>query len=96
MYTMTMVGLRYNCFHLTLNMKYAEINRQISSYCMGESSYKLHIDVDSSLQTFSFANLKKMNIISNDLYLWSTSIDIIEQYEIYLQTKDFSLAKWTF
>ena len=91
-----MVGPRYNFFHLTLNMKYAEINRQISSYCMGESSYKLHIDVDSSLQTFSFADLKKMNITSNDLYLWSTSIDIIEQYEIYLQTKDFSLAKWTF
>ncbi|CAF1500164.1 unnamed protein product [Adineta ricciae] len=37
-----------------------------------------------------------MNITSNDLYLWSTSIDTIEQYEIYLETKDFSLSKWTF
>ncbi|CAF1154595.1 unnamed protein product [Adineta ricciae] len=90
------IGVRYNCFHLASNMKYAKVTQQISSYCMNEPSWKFYIETDSSLQTFSFSDLVKLNITSDDLYLWSTPIDTIEQYQIYLETKNFSLSKWIF
>ena len=81
------IRVGYNCFHVTSNMHYANLTRQISSYCMSESSFKFHIQIDSSLQTFSFADLEKMNITSDDLYFCSTPIDTIEKYKIYLKTQ---------
>ncbi|CAF4066039.1 unnamed protein product, partial [Adineta steineri] len=82
------VGIRYNCIRLASNLDRKDFTRQISSYCMSESSLKFHIEDDNSFQTFSFAKLAKMNITSEDLYFWSTPIDIIEQYQIYLLLND--------
>ncbi|CAF3994623.1 unnamed protein product, partial [Adineta steineri] len=82
------IGIRYNCIRLASNMKQENSTREISSYCMSESSLKFHIEDDNSFQTFSFAKLAKMNITSEDLYFWSTPIDIIEQYQIYLLSND--------
>ncbi|CAF3644501.1 unnamed protein product [Adineta steineri] len=90
------IGIRYNCIRLASNMDRKNFTRQISSYCMSESSLKFHIENDNSFQTFSFAKLAKMNITSEDLYFWSTPIDIIEQYQIYLLLNDSSLAEQIF
>ncbi|CAF1198896.1 unnamed protein product [Adineta steineri] len=90
------IGIRYNCIRLASNMDREKFTRQISSYCMSESSLKFHIENDNSFQTFSFAKLAIMNITSEDLYFWSTPIDIIEQYQIYLLLNDSSLAEQIF
>ncbi|CAF4144877.1 unnamed protein product, partial [Adineta steineri] len=90
------IGIRYNCIRLASNMDLDKSTRQISSYCMSESSLKFHIENDNSSQTFSFAKLAKMNITSEDLYFWSTPIDIIEQYEFYLLSNDSSFAEQIF
>ncbi|CAF0930075.1 unnamed protein product [Adineta ricciae] len=89
-------GSRYNCFRLASNMNYVNNTRHISTYCLSESSLKFHIDNDRSSQTFSFADLARLNITSEDLYIWSTPLDIIEQYQIYLETNDLSLSKQFF
>ncbi|CAF1516181.1 unnamed protein product, partial [Adineta steineri] len=90
------IGIRYNCIRLASNMDQEDSTRQISSYCMSESSLKFHIENDNTFPTFSFANLAKTNITSEDLYFWSTPIDIIEQYQIYLLSNDSSLAEKIF
>ncbi|CAF4173783.1 unnamed protein product, partial [Adineta steineri] len=90
------IGIRYNCIRLASNLDQDDLTRQISSYCMSESSLKFHIENDNSFQTFSFADLAKMNITSEDLYFWSTPIDITEEYQFYLQSNDSSLAKKIF
>ncbi|CAF1434089.1 unnamed protein product [Adineta steineri] len=77
-------------------MEYASSTRHISTYCLSESSFKFHIENDYSLAIFSFVDLAKKNITSDDLYVWSTPIDIIEQYQIYLETNDVSLSKQIF
>ncbi|CAF3572262.1 unnamed protein product, partial [Adineta steineri] len=87
------IGIRYNCIRLASNLNREDYTREISSYCMSESSLKFYIENDNSFQTFSFANLTKMNITSEDLYFWSTPIDIIEQYQFYLLSNDSSLAE---
>ncbi|UJR38545.1 hypothetical protein I4U23_031211 [Adineta vaga] len=87
------IGIGYGCFRLASNMDQSYLNRQISSYCMSESSSKFHIEIDDSLQKFSFRDLKIQNITNEDLYFWSIPIDIIERYEIYFQTNDLSLEK---
>ncbi|CAF4180847.1 unnamed protein product, partial [Adineta steineri] len=90
------IGIRYNCIRVASNLDREKFTRQISSYCMSESSLKFHIENDNSFQTFSFAKLAIMNITSEDLYFWSTPIDIIEQYQIYLLLNDSSLAEQIF
>ena len=49
---------------------------------------------------FTFDELSKENITSQQLYLWSAPIDIIEHYQFYLNqlstSNDLSLAKEIF
>ncbi|CAF1223530.1 unnamed protein product [Adineta ricciae] len=90
------IGIRYNCFRLAANAEQAKITRQISSYCLSESPSTFRIEKDPTLPTHSFSSLAKRNITGEDLYLWSAPIDIIEQYQIYLQSNDLLLAETIF
>ncbi|UJR34832.1 hypothetical protein I4U23_027613 [Adineta vaga] len=87
------IGLRYNCFRFASQLAQAIFTRQISSFCMSESSKNFHIENENSVESFSFNDLSKQNITSDDLYIWSIPIDIIEQYQIYLEFNDSSLGK---
>ncbi|UJR17513.1 hypothetical protein I4U23_004408 [Adineta vaga] len=89
------IGVRYNCIRFASNLGYRSITRDIASFCMSESSSKFSIenDNDDLMQKFSFDDLAKQNITSEELYLWSISIDTIEQYQYYLETNDSSLRK---
>ncbi|CAF1251589.1 unnamed protein product [Adineta ricciae] len=88
------MGIRYNCFRVASNFLVVSPNVEISSYCMSESSRKFHIEHDEP--SFSFTNLAKKHITSEDLYIWSTPIDIIEKYQNYLETNDFLLGNESF
>ncbi|CAF0969766.1 unnamed protein product [Adineta ricciae] len=86
-------GNQHTCFRLASNVEHASLTRHISSYCLTEPPFNFHILNDHSSSLLSFAQLATMNITSEDLYLWSTPIDIVEHYQIYLHTKDVSLGK---
>ncbi|UJR14206.1 hypothetical protein I4U23_001199 [Adineta vaga] len=63
--------------------------RQIISYCMNEFTSKFDIKIDNSFSKFTFADLSKENITSEQLYQWHASIDIIERYQSYLDQSYF-------
>ena len=72
------------------------IDQQITTYCMSESSLKFDVETDTYFPRFTFDELSKRNITSEQLYLWSTPIDIIERYQFYLTSNDLSLATESF
>lgn len=47
-------------------------------------------------QNYTFLELNMLNISSEQLYHWSAPIDLIEQYEVYLITKNTSLTNTKF
>ena len=60
-------------------------NYEIILYCMNEFSSKFHIDEKSNLfSKLTFYELSKEKITSQQLYLWSAPIDLIENYQFYL------------
>ncbi|CAF4587903.1 unnamed protein product, partial [Rotaria magnacalcarata] len=62
----------------------ATIIRQIISYCMSELPSIFPIETNNQFPKFTFAELSKLNITSQQLYRWSAPIDIIEDYQYYL------------
>ena len=74
-----------------------EYRREIISYCMNEFSVKFNIRQDVSIPKFTFHQLSEQNITGRQLYLWSAPIDLIEDYQFYLDqrstTNDLSLSE---
>ncbi|CAF2726603.1 unnamed protein product [Rotaria sp. Silwood2] len=62
----------------------SNVNREIISYCMNDLSSKFHIKNNDIFSNFTFVDLLKQNITSQQLYLWSASIDLVERYQFYL------------
>ena len=59
--------------------------RQILRYCLGESpSRRFDPLVVEDQSRLSFAQLAARKISSRELYLWSAPIDLVEQYQSYL------------
>jgi hypothetical protein len=54
------------------------------SYCLSELPSKFKIEDDNFVSKFTFAELSKENLSSQQLYLWSAPIDLIEHYQFYL------------
>jgi len=84
-----------NCLRLFFITQSDKILRKFS-FCLSDLPSTLKIEPSNSIETFTFQQLKKQNITSEHLYLWSTPIDIIEQYQLYLDTNNTSLAKKIF
>ena len=57
---------------------------QVISYCMSESSLIFNIEKNDLLPSFTFDELSKQNVSSQQLLLWSAPIDVIERYQFYL------------
>ena len=76
-------GLQHDCFRVTANAE-DEINRQIIYYCMSELPSRLNVEKNPLFPKFTFAELSKQNITSQQLLLWSASIDVTERYQFYL------------
>ncbi|CAF1398188.1 unnamed protein product [Adineta ricciae] len=93
-------SLQYNCLRIVtstrgrntnnqqkfrLNPETDTINLEIMSYCMNEFSPSFHIEEKTDDdKKFTFYDLSKKNITSEQLYLWSAPIDLIEKYQSYL------------
>jgi hypothetical protein len=89
-----------NTFHTVWDAYKRETNinnSRIMSYCMNGFSSKF--DVEEKTIYFSkltFEELSKQNILGEQLYLWSAPIDLIENYQFYLNEFDLSLSKEIF
>ena len=57
---------------------------QIISYCLGEIPSKFLVKNKDFFPKFTFLELSQQNISSQQLYLWSTPIDLVEYYQLYL------------
>jgi len=69
---------RWNIYNREINVT----NYEIISYCMNEFSPKFDVDEKSNLyRKLTFSELSKENISSEQLYLWSAPIDLIENYQ---------------
>jgi hypothetical protein len=77
--------LQHDCLRAeVLHMNSTVDIREIISYCMSELSSKFNIETFDFHEKLTFVDLEKENITSQQLYLWSASIDLIEHYQFYL------------
>ncbi|CAF0926998.1 unnamed protein product [Rotaria sp. Silwood1] len=77
--------LQHDCLHVAASIDETNVNREIISYCMNDDwLLKFHIESNDVFPKFTFAELAKRNITSQQLYLWSAPIDVAERYEFYL------------
>jgi hypothetical protein len=75
---------QHNCLHIVINEKQELNSRRIMFYCMSEFPSKFNIEDNHLSSKLTFDDLWKQNITSEELYLWSSPIDIIERYQFYL------------
>lgn len=69
---------------------------EVASFCMSEEIPANYWTIDdSSFSKFTFFELSKQNITSQDLYRWSASIDLIEEYQLYLILQLYTTKIWS-
>ncbi|CAF1410014.1 unnamed protein product [Adineta steineri] len=76
--------LQHDCLRLDILNKEENASREIISYCMSELPSKFQVEENDLFPKFTFSELSYQNITSQQLYLWSASIDTIEDYQSYL------------
>ncbi|CAF3517106.1 unnamed protein product, partial [Rotaria sp. Silwood2] len=77
-------GLLHDCLYATSATRFDREPYQIIPYCMSEWPSTWKIQKNNIDQKFTFAQLALENITSEQLYLWSAPIDIIQRYQYYL------------
>ncbi|CAF1471259.1 unnamed protein product [Adineta steineri] len=76
---------RYNCIYTGRTSPYTNL---IEPYCLSHNNEKSELCYGQEL---SFIFLKTLQIKTSDLLAWFTPIDVIDQYQVYLDTDDPSL-----
>jgi hypothetical protein len=82
--------LQHDCLHIAVLREKVTDPRQIISYCMSEWPSNWTIQNNSQDKIFTFDELFEQNIASQQLYLWSAPIDVVEQYQLYLNRRSTS------
>ena len=88
-YSRIQINFQYNCIYISIPYTRQYSERQILSFCMDEyelPSKSNHID-----PIYTFDQLAEDNVTIEQLYTWSASIDLIEQYQSYLNDPESSL-----
>jgi hypothetical protein len=89
-------ALQYNCLRIAVGNETIKNHHEIVTYCMNEFSSKFNIQNDYFFPKFTFHELSQKNFTNQQLYLWSAPIDLIENYQFYLnqlsRINDLSLA----
>ncbi|CAF1167926.1 unnamed protein product [Adineta steineri] len=89
------VVFQRDCLYVTPSTEAETDTYQIISYCLTNTSSEWNIKEDTLGQKFSFAELHKQNITSQQLYIWSAPMDVVERYQLYLNKLSTS-AEQTF
>ena len=79
-----------NCLRVPVDLEEAGRSHQAMFYCLHEFSSDFYIESNHSSTNFTFAELAERNIGSEQLLAWSAPIDVIENYQDYLNEKDNS------
>jgi hypothetical protein len=82
--------LQHDCLHVAAAIEDIKDPHQIISYCLSDWPSKCNIQRNSQDQKFTFAELFKGNITSQQLYLWSAPMDVIENYQFCLNQLSIS------
>ncbi len=78
-------GLLHDCLYAAAHPPIKDREPyQIIPYCMGEWKSRWDIQENNIDQKFTFTELLKQGITSEQLYLWSAPMDTIESYQFYL------------
>lgn len=82
--------LQYNCLHIA-GLTEEDVH-EIIPYCLTEWPPSWQIENNTIDFQYTFMYLRQSNITTEQLYLWSASIDLIEEYQLYLdlKTRDMS------
>ncbi|UJR12561.1 hypothetical protein I4U23_016737 [Adineta vaga] len=75
--------LLHDCLYLSAATELMGESYQTMSYCLTEWPSKWNIFENNNEKRFTFAELYQQNITSEQLYLWSASMKLIEDYETY-------------
>ncbi|CAF0745824.1 unnamed protein product [Adineta steineri] len=76
--------LQHDCLRFDMLNEVGNFSREIIHFCMSELPSKFRIEENNFFPKFTFDQLAKQNITSEQLYFWSALIDIIEDYQFYL------------
>ena len=90
----------YDCLRIIASTNDSE-PQQIIPFCLTEWPIAETIDDNSIDQHSTFLDMYNQNITGEELYLWSAPIDLIEEYQQYLNEKQFlnpnsSISKTSF
>ena len=80
---------QYHCIRLYPRTDIIVHYIELMIFCLGESPLKFDIDEEDYFPKWTFDELLKLNITSEQLYTWSASIDLIEDYRLLLVNKTF-------
>ncbi|CAF1022186.1 unnamed protein product [Rotaria sp. Silwood1] len=78
------VVFQHDCLHVLASTEKQKNIHQIVSYCLTEWLSELNIEENNLDQKFTFNQLYKQNITSQQLYLWSAPMNVVERYQFYL------------
>jgi len=91
-------GFYHDCLRVVGMTDSAEKKLDVENlfYCLSESPSQFHINIDKSISKLTFDELKQKNISVQQLFHWSASIDLIENYQIYLNNISLTFVNQTF
>jgi len=81
--------LQHDCLRIS-------ISQEIVSFCLTDSMSEWNIQMNPADSKLTFNDLRKRNITSQQLYQWSAPIDLIEQYQLFLNLNQSSLSETIF
>ena len=74
----------HDCLNVAASIKKENDPHQMISYCLTEFPSKWNVEENNLDQKYTFDQFYKQNITSEQLYLWSAPIDVVERYQLYL------------
>ncbi len=88
-------GLDYDCLYYNVIDEEHKVF-QIIGYCIRFEFNEAVIDKKNCHSWYTFSDLSQANITSHQLYDWSATVDLIENYENYLENKNSLSGKLIF
>jgi len=79
-----LIDFEYDCLRISAPKVNLQNPEEILSFCLTQSLTKSIIQPNPIDQKLTFDHLRKENITTEQLYQWSASIDLIEEYQEYL------------
>lgn len=88
--------VQHHCLQVSAHSINQSDPRQIISYCLTKLPRKYSIEENDKENKFTFEQLAQRSITNQQLYLWSAPIDLIEQYQVYLNHRQPTLGSQIF